>query len=522
MLTIDDVNTLLEKYNSTGFWYDLDFNKIDLTQGKVTDYDFIKNIQYKNDVWNELDIQNDFFGLMVYAVDSEGNFLPNASLVIDSETGLYKASIPEDNDCIFKLYIDPYCVYEGDFVFNMSEGGFLPVSPTQIPVVNGEFDNKFYVQQIGSGVTQYFIDGEPVTLQTDSKGTYLILPEAQDCILGCTLFYEDFNFYRITFREFKSIPQLSVSTLYRGTPQTIQLINNDTEEPITEFQAYYQGRKLKDNNIELPYDAPDIIDITVDLLDPEYPESTVKLKANTELKVCTTATEFEEAIAQGIRTMKVHDYSSPGYALTISGMVNDVTFIDSRIRLSNSTLNNVTFIQIEDSHSTLYSGYLHISSDTSLNNCTIQNLTWVEVSTVEFNNCTLKGIGLITRASPTALGLRITGTITDCNIQQLIVFSDGDITLINNTFMGDARRDYFPSFLYLTGEFTVKNNAFILEKRFEELAFNMCIIKTNPGFNPSQFIANNTFDLNIIYAEEPPNTFYYCLVDDDKIRAVRL
>ena len=520
MLTIDDVNTLLEKYNSTGFWYDLDFNKIDLTSGKVTDYDFIKDIHYDNPVWINLDIQNEFFGLMVYAVDSEGNFLPNAaSLVIDSNTGLYKASIPEDNDCIFKLYIDPSCVYEGDFVFNMSDGGFLPVSPTQIPVVNGEFDNKFYVQQIGSGVTQYFIDGEPVTLQTDSKGTYLILPEAQDCILGCTLFYEDFNFYRITFREFKSIPQLSVSTLYRGTPQTIQLINNDTEEPITEFQAYYQGRKLKDNIIELPYDAPDVVDITVDLLDPEYPESTVKLKANTEIKLCTSIAQITNAIEQGIQTLQVRTPSGSTQLLVDELTFNNVTFINSKILFEKCILNNVTITQTEGYNE----GTVILSQGTVLNDCTLQNLRKLIVDAIEFNNCTLKKINSVENYILHQPGvIQITGTITDCNFNRSIVFSDGGITLLNNTFNRISSKQHFPNFLYLTGDYTVKNNVFTLKGEWEELAFNMCIIKANNDFNPSVFINDNLFDLNIVYEDEPTNTFYYCLVDDDKIRAVRL
>lgn len=517
MLTIDDVNTLLEKYNSTGFWYKLDFNKIDLTQGKVTDYDFIKGIQYKSGRWVKLDIQNEFFGGVIYAVDSEGNFLSEAGIFIDSETGVYKAWVPEGNDCIFWLYIDPYCVYEGDHVLNMSDGGFLPVSPTQIPVVNGEFDNKFYVQQLGGGVTRYLIDGEPVTLQTDSKGTYLILPEAQDCILGCTLFYEDFNFYRITFREFKSIPQLSVSTLYRGTPQTIQLINNDTEEPITEFQAYYQGRKLKDNIIELPYDAPNVVDITVDLLDPEYPESTVKLKANTEIKLCTSIAQITNAIEQGIQTLQVH--SDSNRRLLVDELTfNNVTFINSKILFEKCILNNVT-ITTEGYNE----GLLILSQGTVLNDCTIQNLRKLIVEAIEFNNCTLKKINSVENYILHQPGvIQITGTITDCNFNRSIVFSDGNITLLNNTFNRISSKQYFPNFLYLTGDYTVKNNVFTLNGEWEELAFNMCIIKANNDFNPSVFINDNLFDLNIVYEDEPTNTFYYCLVDDDKIRAVRL
>jgi hypothetical protein len=50
----------------------------------------------------------------------------------------------------------------------------------------------------------------------------------------------------------------------------------------------------------------------------------------------------------------------------------------------------------------------------------------------------------------------------------------------------------------------------------------MCIIKTIDGFNPSQFINDNHFNLNIEYDDEPTDTFYYNIVDDDKIYARRL
>ena len=50
----------------------------------------------------------------------------------------------------------------------------------------------------------------------------------------------------------------------------------------------------------------------------------------------------------------------------------------------------------------------------------------------------------------------------------------------------------------------------------------MCIIKSIDTFNPSLFIAENTFNLNIEYSTEEPNTFYYNIVDDDKIKAKRL
>ena len=68
MLTVDDANTLLEKYKDDGFWYCVDLSKINQTQGAVTEYDFCKitvvsspgeylgriNITIKNSFTNKL------------------------------------------------------------------------------------------------------------------------------------------------------------------------------------------------------------------------------------------------------------------------------------------------------------------------------------------------------------------------------------------------------------------------------------------------------------------------------------
>ena len=49
----------------------------------------------------------------------------------------------------------------------------------------------------------------------------------------------------------------------------------------------------------------------------------------------------------------------------------------------------------------------------------------------------------------------------------------------------------------------------------------MCLIKA-VTFNPNQFIIDNILNLNITYEDEDPETLYYNIVDDDKIKAVKL
>jgi hypothetical protein len=118
--------------------------------------------------------------------------------------------------------------------------------------------------------------------------------------------------------------------------------------------------------------------------------------------------------------------------------------------------------------------------------------------------------------------LLFTGRLMNCMLRNVVILSDGDVEITNSDFKGSYGADYFPNFLYLTGDYTVKNNSFTLTGEWMEPAFNMCIIKTIDGFNPSSFINDNSFDLDITYDDEPTDTFYYNIVDDDKIYARRL
>lgn len=529
MLTIDDANTILEKYGNVGFWCQIDCSKfsLDFPYGGALDYkynSFSIHLVYRRST-GKIEFWfypqgNSLCTRIAYITDKDGNIL-STPIEYSADHSSFEMLEQDFRDSlpIWNVYLtsNPTSLPNNA---NLYRCLFVPLSSTQIFICNGEYDDKFYIHPVGDLINNYTIDGEIVSLEEDDNGKFLRLPP-HDCILGTIAQNYDtyFPLYKVRFNEYKHTPVLSISTLYRGTPQTIQLINNDTEEPITEFQAYYQGRKLKDNIIELPYDAPDIVDITVDLLDPEYPESTVKLKANTEIKVCTTLNEINEAIEQGITTMQVH--SSSDHNLYINrAEFKDMIFINSKIQFSRSKLDNVTFISTED-----YSeDSLFITSNTVLNNSTLQNLNELILGPTQWNNCILESIENIRPNNNTnTREWVISGTIDDCNIAtNILIVSDGDITITNNTFAGKSQKEYFPSFLYLTGEYTVKNNTFTLNGEWGELAFNMCIIKAGNDFNSSNFINDNIFHLNIVYGSEPSNTFYYCLVDDDKIRAVRL
>ena len=242
------------------------------------------------------------------------------------------------------------------------------------------------------------------------------------------------------------------------------------------------------------------------MLDPNYANSTVKLKVATELYVASTQTELETAISNGIETIQVIDDDS---TVTLNEVnLKDVTLINSNISISNSVLNNVI---------------IHNSSYKDKGNNTLTDAILDETTiTSDTTNYSTYTDCIVNECTVTSTELHITGTIDNTTLTNSLIISDGVILITDNTFTGKGSKDYFPSHLYLTGEFTVKNNTFTLNDTWSNLAYNMCIIKTLTTFNVNEFITNNTFNLNITYSTEPTNTLYYNIVDDDKIKAVRL
>ena len=243
----------------------------------------------------------------------------------------------------------------------------------------------------------------------------------------------------------------------------------------------------------------------MDLKDYRYPFCTVKLKAPTTIYTANSQSDVETAIENGIQTLQVGDNQTE---VTLNSIeLSNVTLINSNIQVSESILTNCHIID------TSYTDNgANIITDTTYNNVTI---TSTETSTT-YNDCILDD------CTVTDAELHITGTLTNNTFNNTLIISDGIIATDNNIFNGVGSKTYFPSHLYLTGEFTLNNNTFNLTGEWGELEYNMCLIKATNNFNPSQFINNNTLNLNITYDDEPTNTFYYNIVDDDKIKAVRL
>ena len=506
MLTVDDCNTILEKYKA-GYWVEFDLRDYDLTTDGQYWKGTIPIVIYA--YTKRITIGADLFTVC-------GGYLVNHNdepLDISIEyfnTGGMQFYVSDD-DVICKVFICPNLVSSSEY--EVDEYAFFPLSPVVVDITDGEYDNKFYIHQtITQQHSNFLLNNSIVELESDEHGKYITLPSTTDCLIGYgyyygqgSLFNRRYKPYRVSFRSFKELPIPYIPTLYTGTPQSIQVLNTEDDDPISDYQTYYQGRLLKDNVIELPYDAEDYINIIVDLKDYRYPFCTVKLKAPTVIYQANTQSDVELAIENGIQTLQVGDNQNE---VTLNSIeLSNVTLINSNIQVSESIL---TDCQIIDSAYT--DNGANIITDTTYNNVTI---TSTETNTT-YNDCILDD------CTVTDAELHITGTLTNNTFNNTLIISDGIIATDNNIFNGVGSKTYFPSHLYLTGEFTLNNNTFNLTGEWEELEYNMCLIKATNNFNPSQFINNNTLNLNITYDDEPTNTFYYNIVDDDKIRAVRL
>ena len=143
MLTVHDVNTQLEKYSSAGFWYEIDFNKLELGSNKQYTYDFC-NLSLSNQSGNQLIINNSLWNGQYYFKDSSGNIL-DCTIWGRSGNTLY-LNLKGHTDVIMCLFIsnasnDSSYTYFNNYMF-------IPRTDLVVPVVNGEFEEKFYDMSI--------------------------------------------------------------------------------------------------------------------------------------------------------------------------------------------------------------------------------------------------------------------------------------------------------------------------------------------------------------------------------------
>lgn len=506
MLTIDDINSIHEKYGVSDFFYRI--TKEDIENSSQLDFiDVEYNSRYDRYYFKmNINLSGYYYGKN----KNTGEITKINIALTGGKWYLYDVTpFFEQSDLYIHISGNSKITFRGP-----RPPRFIPLNELSILVIDGKVvPKKIYIHRFGEEsvirIGSCSANRETNKLKTvevlrDEKGEY-INAELTDLTLNYFMvmapgFYDDDFVGRVV--NIKSLPIHSIHYIYKGNTQTIKLMN-DTEE-ITEFQAYYKGELLTDNKITLPYDADDYIDITVDLLDNRYPNSTLKLKAPTQMYIANSQSDVETAISQGITTLQVGDTETEVLLNNIE--LSNITLVDSNIQLTNSTLNNCTILN---------SQYTDNGANT-ITNTVIRNTDYTNTSKSTYEDTSFYN----SRIQDSEL--QITGTIYECELTNSLIISDGTININNNTFTGIGSKTYFPSHLYLTGDYIVSGNTFNLTGTFTELSFNMCLIKAPNDFNVGEFINKNTFQLNIEYETEPTSTLYYNIVDDDKIRARRI
>jgi hypothetical protein len=530
MLTVDDANTILEKYRGNFFFKKISTDTLPGTGEAITSdfvtigsawdsqYNFYYDIEVVNSFW-----KGGYF-FVFKGEDIEDN--PEFILVngITYEDGEIKVPY-SDRDNPFNMYDMYLYLMVEDIPFSFKQMTWHPIGSLDISKSIDDVKRVFldftgnppsYIS-IGTGDSLSETTFSSIDVEVDSHTNHYIDIDVTGVTDRFVFIKYDDTVYTGKIYSSKILPQLIADTLYKGTPQEVKLKIKGTSTYITKFQAYYKGRKLKDNIIELPYDVADeIIDLTIDLQDPEYVQSTIKLKANTEIYWCDSQSEIEEAVEFGIKTLGIGGENT---TVTISELeLSDCTITYINANVTDSIFNNVTFLN----------GIINEKGGNTYNNCTLKGLVINGVyprrsvpPIAKYNNSN------IIHCTVQVLELHATGTIKDsCRFEECTIISDGDITITGSTFISRYRsnghwKTYFPRFLYLTGNYEVKGNLFIFVDTFTNLQFDMCVIKT-VELNVNQFISDNTFILDITYGSERPQTLYYNLVDDDTIKAVRL
>ena len=530
MITVEDFNSILLKYQNVNIFHEIDLSKIDLNEIEQhpARYDFCtleikQHPSSPNKHFLRIWIDNSYWTGLFYLKYEDDEILHDVPTYTykNSLYGTY-LSIERFEDLSYDLSkitvgihicANPASIVSSGMRNNdLGEIGFIPLQPTEIGMFGDDFNNKFYIKTIApeGKIINYTLNGDPVPVFEDEKGEYLEIT-SESGVLGVDIIRDSTEknvpFYKYVFKEYRTIPQITIDNLYLGCRNKIKLYYDGVETD--NFEVYYQGNLLKDKIIDMRTDLTSSdINLTIKITDSAYYNTSVQINALCELFTITNQDDLNEAIENKYNTITFAE----------SFDVEDVPF-DYPLKIINSHLSfvNCSFVDdliLKDCVLTLD------EEDYIFKNLTLEDTTISKSSSVENVFAYIKVLNQLKcyRSILTDMFVHCgEDAIIDNNIfNDSLIFSDNQITISNSTFNGCPTSDY-PNMLYLTGEYNVMNNNFILTGIFDALTFNMCIIKTLKGFDVDKFIANNNYNVNITIDEREYNSFTYCLVDDDTI-----
>lgn len=507
MITIEDMNSILLKYQYSNVFHEINFS---LINSYPVQYDFC-NITKSGRNYT-VEIVNSLWTGGYYFKSNTGEILDIAS-TLNNRTMSFTTS-KTNFTLVIHLCGHPLALER----FNFKQITWKPKTSLRKILFGDNFvDNKLYLEFFGETPQRIQVEerGSSITVTTlkvytDENGDYVNLRKltnfATFVLWGSESDGYKYYYYSI-YNKYRDIPQITVDTAFLGCKNKLKVYFNGSATE--NYEAYYKGDFLKDNILDLTNES-DIAyaPLTIKITDFNYYKTKMLTNVPVEIFTITTQEDLEEAIS--------NEYATISFA---SGFeIEDITFdyplkiINSNISFSNCSFNKD--LTLKDCTVTLN------NEDYIFNNLTLDGTTINKDETVEDAFAYIKISNQLNAYESIFSSIFIhcgeNASFNEDNLTNSLIFSDNEITITNSNFTGQPISDY-PNMLYLTGNYNVMNNNFELSGIFDELTFNICIIKSLANFNADRFISNNSYDVDISVDGQDYTSFLYCLVDDDTI-----
>lgn len=510
----EDVNTLYEKYKYCSFWYELSYDDI---YENWDDENMVDFIETKNN--GNLIPHNSFVVNCAYKDESSKPTKYPDAPPISLQYGVPTIHPGES------LFIYMYCDYLYENPGTSSPTRSIPVVPiSSMNIIKcGTESNtvKVYLKQIkqymlptlnvGTGKyvngDEWDVDLQSTPVLSDDNGYYVELTTRRDGDEFTVVGYEGIGIDPVYFcgkiLNYKALPTITFNTLYRGNTQTIEVYFDGELIDSKYYDLLYQNQVLTDNKITIGEDVTDL-ELEIYLKHPEYISTKLKYNLTVDYYEFNSQAGLEQALELGLTNIKANNPRLSDIEL------NNITFGgDSSLRLSNCKLNNVTFdggfVFLNDSENRFVGCELkRVSLHGNDNKLYLTNSTIKECQRVRqvFFVCNENCI------------------ITNNSIFNSLIFSDDMITITDNRFDECTPEfgEYYPSTLYLTGEFKCVNNRFNQFVEGNDFFFGVALIKTIKDTNIDEFIRLNDIGTTItIGGDDYSGALFYSLIDDSKL-----
>lgn len=508
----EDVNTLYEKYKYCTFWYELSYDDIVDNVDCMVDFIEIREVTTTYRAY----LKNDFCYGYGYVDESSKptkhsdgeqiNVLYASEIIVSMGYQLYP-----NQSLYFPIYID------NKYDVRIIRPNFTPISSMNIIKCGSDSDTiKIYLKggstplstmEVGTGKyvgDDWDTDLTTVNVLEDSKGKYVELTANRDGD-EFTIISDGYSYFCGKILNYKALPTITFNTLYRGNTQTVEVYFDDELIDSKYYDLLYQNQVLSDGKITIDEDTTDL-ELEIYLKHPEYISTKLKYNLTVDWYTSNSQEELEEALELGLTTLKANN------SLLSNIELNNITFRGgSELRLSNCKLNNVKF----------NGGAIHLlDSKNRFVGCELKQVAILgDHNKLYLTNSIIKESELMERIF---FACNENCIITDNNnIFNSLIFSDDMITITNNDFDECTPEfgEYYPSTLYLTGEFECRNNEFRQQMTMvNDFFFGLALIKTIKDTDIDEFIRLNDIYTHIIVGgDDYSGALFYSYIDESKL-----